>query len=181
MNYKKSLSLKSSSREGIRKEVVNLFLDENPGTGKGDECSKYDYLVESYKNYQIHLHRPANLNKGFDFTVHVTGCGKIFGKRKNMDIPSHDNVIEALSYYKMNYPKNYPIISRLINDIYHCKAISLNVDLPLGNSKLKDSNFFSIEIILLTIKWLFIEQDITYWNWSGRKMLYDALLSKELI
>jgi hypothetical protein len=32
-----------------------------------------------------------------------------------------------------------------------------------------------IEIILLAIKWLFIEQDITYWNWSGRDMLWGHI------
>jgi len=38
-----------------------------------------------------------------------------------------------------------------------------------------------IAIILLAIKWLFIEQDITYWNWSGRNMLMNSLKDKELV
>ena len=38
-----------------------------------------------------------------------------------------------------------------------------------------------ILIILLAIKWLFIEQDITYWNWSGRNMLYNHLIEMGLV
>lgn len=38
-----------------------------------------------------------------------------------------------------------------------------------------------IEIILLALKWLFIEQDFTYWNNSGRFMLYDTLKNYGLV
>ena len=34
---------------------------------------------------------------------------------------------------------------------------------------------FSAEHILKVIKWLFIEQDIAYWNYSGRYMTRDLV------
>ena len=34
-----------------------------------------------------------------------------------------------------------------------------------------------VDMICRCIKWLFIEQDITYWNWSGRNMLYNGIRS----
>ncbi len=34
---------------------------------------------------------------------------------------------------------------------------------------------FSVEHILKTIKWLFIEQDIRYWNYSGRQMTWGVV------
>jgi hypothetical protein len=30
-------------------------------------------------------------------------------------------------------------------------------------------------MIIKTIKWLFIEQDIRYWNYSGRDMLWSGV------
>lgn len=38
-----------------------------------------------------------------------------------------------------------------------------------------------IQIILLAVKWLFMEQDCAYWNYSGRKMLMDALANNGLV
>ena len=34
---------------------------------------------------------------------------------------------------------------------------------------------YPVDMICKCIKWLFIEQDITYWNWSGRNMLYNGI------
>jgi len=61
-----------------------------------------------------------------------------------------------------------------LTQIYHCKPY---------NSQTVNGLFFSdyegrrhpLEIILLAVKWLFIEQDITYWNWSGRGMLWNVI------
>lgn len=58
----------------------------------------------------------------------------------------------------------------LINKVYNCEDITLN--------EIKQFDFksgISTETILYVIKWLFIEQDVTYWNWSGRAMLYRGL------
>ena len=32
-----------------------------------------------------------------------------------------------------------------------------------------------VDHILKTTKWLFIEQDIRYWNYSGRNMLWESV------
>lgn len=34
---------------------------------------------------------------------------------------------------------------------------------------------YSSELIIKTLKWLFIKQDIRYWNYSGRDMLWDGI------
>ena len=44
-----------------------------------------------------------------------------------------------------------------------------------------DGNTHPLEIVLLAIRWLFIEQDITYWNFSGRSMLMNGLLGDGLV
>lgn len=71
------------------------------------------------------------------------------------------------------------ISSCVIKDIYNCKNISIS------QSGITFSDFngqqHPIEIILLALKWLFIEQDFTYWNNSGRQMLYNLLKNNNLI
>ena len=53
-------------RNKLRKLIVDLFGDEKPGTGKGEETSKYEYIFEDiyYKEdkYNIFIDRPANLH-----------------------------------------------------------------------------------------------------------------------
>lgn len=54
--------------------------------------------------------------------------------------------------------------------IYKCENISEeDMDEVIFN------NGFSTEMILKTLKWLFIEQDIRYWNYSGRDMLWGEI------
>lgn len=79
-----SFQLVSTNRTDVRKEVINRFLLEEPGTGKGDDCSKYWYTVEAIQGYSVLLKRPVPLNKGFDFTVNVMVCTL----RKTVGIPT---------------------------------------------------------------------------------------------
>ena len=163
-------------RRGIRKFVINQFLDEEAGNGKSDLSTKYIYTVERLTNSNIVLKRPAFLNKGMDFTVHVVGK-KFREKYGTKDQPSHQEIINELIYLKQQYPIEYLELSTIINEIYQCKSYE--------PTKLRNLNLFShilsAEELALTIKWLFIEQDVTYWNWSGRHMLYQALKNSDLI
>jgi len=91
--YRKQLSV-CGTREEIRKQVILAFLEELPGTGKGDETTRYIYEVETVKNGEnILLHRPAALNKGMDFTVHTSQTRFLSGKRY-LSNPSHKNIID---------------------------------------------------------------------------------------
>lgn len=46
-------NLQSDNRTGIRIEVAKLFTLEEPGIGKGENCSKYHYIVEHLVNIQL--------------------------------------------------------------------------------------------------------------------------------
>ena len=59
-----------------------------------------------------------------------------------------------------------------IEQIYYCKDPS---NITLQNLTNNVIGTIKIETILKTIKWLFIEQDITYWSFSGRAMLFNGL------
>ena len=91
----------SLDRASFRKELINLFLDEIPGTGKGDDTSKYRYIVKRIGKQEVYLSRPAQFNNGFDL--------------KGMLIPSlYKPNIEILLYicnvslYK-KIPLNFPL------------------------------------------------------------------------
>lgn len=57
-------------------------------------------------------------------------------------------------------------MSLQINNIYNCIEYNFS-EISHMNFIDGDGTERTIAIILLEIKWLFIEQDITYWNWSG--------------
>ena len=57
-------TLPAGDRTYKRYQLVSLFLQEEPGEGKGTLASTYTYTVESWGRYTICLCRPANLNHG---------------------------------------------------------------------------------------------------------------------
>lgn len=160
-----------------RKALISCFLNEEPGGGTGDDASRYQYNVETYSDYGIYLKRPTRLNKGFDFTVNIQGL--YFKKNKRYSCPSHQDVIDALEYCRDNYSDKYNNIKEALQAIYLCDDIDIShitayfVDYEGAKHP--------IQIILLAIKWLFMEQDCAYWNYSGRRMLHSGLSERGLV
>lgn len=71
---------------------------------------------------------------------------------------------------KAGNPTEFIRLRELLDKRYTCVQIS--------NSEYFQFSFksgHSIEVIFKSLKWLFIEQDITYWNRSGGAMLYNGL------
>ncbi|MGE4311436.1 hypothetical protein [Desulfovibrio sp.] len=158
------------TREEIREQVVHAFLTELPGTGKGELTTQYTYTVESTAlGEQVLLRRPAPLNKGMDFIVCASRSRFLLGRRMMFN-PSHNNIYEDLLAKQRENPQNMNIILSIITDIYNCQRVDW-VALPTFMSG------HDIELVLKLIKWLFIEQDVTYWNWSGRNMFYTGILN----
>lgn len=165
----------ASDRSEIRKKVVIEFLKEI--TGSSASTSKYEYNVEKYENYKIVLKRPGIFKKGFDFTVNIRGI--YFKKKRKYENPCFEDIKNALIYTKQNYPNKYNLVKDEINKIFYVDDYDL--------AKIKDIYFKDFEgnehpiaIILLAIKWLFISEDISYWNWSGRNMFMDNLKAEHL-
>lgn len=161
----------------MRENLIQTFLHEKPGTGTGNNASRYQYNVEYFGNYSIFLKRPTQLNKGFDFTVNIDGL--FFKKNRRYSNPSHQDIIDTLTDCKINFPHTYPSIAQKLQQIYDCEPVSL----VSSGATFYDyaSNQHPIEIILLATKWLFMEQDCAYWNYSGRAMFYGILQENSLI
>lgn len=172
-------TLPAGDRTYKRYQLVSLFLQEEPGEGKGTLASTYTYTVESWGRYTICLCRPANLNHGFDFIVNIPIAYFQHDRNRNPNAPSHDDAVFCLKNCAERYPAAYPFIRNALRSIYNCQE----PDLSHIQAGFFDFNGIDhpIQILLLAIKWLFMEQDCTYWNYSGRQMLFNKLYQNGLI
>jgi len=152
------------TRRGIREKLVEIMLKEEPGTLS--TTSGYRYFVETLQSGdRIYLDRPANKHYGFDFLICVEKANfATEGKKRNY--PKHDDIKKALLQKKNENPIKYHDLYKMIESIYYTEEIDakqvdeLEHAFPLGE--------LSVELIVKTLKWFFIEQDIRYWNYSGR-------------
>lgn len=161
----------SGTRNEVRMRVVRQFATETPGTGKDDNASRYTYYVETLSNGdRVYLRRPANLHNGFDFLVCVENQNFSEPGKRRRNYPTHDDITDDLMNKKNDNPQLYTRLYELIRSVYDCQEV-------LGQ-EIGQINFdkgFSVELLIKTIKWLFIEQDIRYWNYSGRDMLWCSI------
>lgn len=151
----------------VRKRVVLKFMDEIKGLGKKDLASNYTYYVENLKSGdKIYLQRPAWNYYGFDFIVHVEG--HVFSNGKTN--PKHIDIINDLIVKKNKDINEYGVLKEKIEEVFNCIEIDDNI-----NSSFHFNIGYEIDMILKTLKWLFIEQDIRFWNYSGRDMLIKEI------
>lgn len=163
------------SRNDVRMRVIEVLLTEAPGTGKGNDASRYIYYVESLRSGQrVYLQRPANLHNGFDFLVCVEGANYAKNGARKRNYPKHEDLGEDLAIKKEHNPVMYSYLYKLLKKIYECHDVTEeeinNIYFDVG---------LPVDHILKTIKWLFIEQDIRYWNYSGRSMTWGIVPKAE--
>ena len=158
------------SRNDIRMKVVNELANELPGEGKNELASKYTYYVETLNDQRrIYLRRPAFLHNGFDFVVCVEGINfNPTGRRRNY--PTHNDILNDLKEKYNEAPIKYDYLYTALYAIYSCSYINIET---LYSISFKSG--FPCDLIIKTLKWLFIEQDIRYWNYSGRDMLWKEI------
>lgn len=157
------------SRQELRKSVVQKFLEEEPGRGTGRLTSHYRYYVEKLGDgRRIFLTRPAWLKFGFDFVIRVEETTFINGR----DNPSHEDLLKDLQRKRNKEPQMYTKLLVALNQVFDCEDPAYVL---LGSTDLDFTTGHSPELILKLCKWLWIEQDIRYWNYSGRFKLIQAI------
>lgn len=155
-----------TNRSEIRHVIINLFLEEMPGTGKGALTSRYTYITKRKGDKVVCLKRPAQFNNGFDFTLNVLNIN-FNPEGRATTRPTHENIINDLILKKNENNELYEELKAQIEQIYRCQIPEQVIfDFETG---------IDSEILLECIKWLFIEQDVTYWNYSGRTMFYNGI------
>ena len=165
----------SGTRSDVRRRVVKCFMLEAPGTGRGDLVSKYDYVVKVLSDGEkVILTRPANLKNGFDFLIRVESIDFSNGDGRCRDYPKHDDILEDLKAKKLENPVLYQKLYLIIKEVYECKNVSDERIEPI-----RFSSGYESDMIVHVIKWFFIEQDIRYWNYSGRDMFMSGIPAPE--
>src|SRR3989344_5028672 len=161
------------NRNTLRSFVINEFLKEQPGTGNKELTSVCRYDAEELSDgRKVYLTRPAYLNKGFDFVVNVEGM--IFPNGKTN--PRHEDIFSDINLKIAAVPQEMvPVFKQQMLEMIEKIFYGVEADLIMENFELEEEFHrlpgLDYELILKVIKWLFIEQDICYWNWSGRGML----------
>ncbi len=156
---------RSLARHEIVKKVVNAFIKtEYRKKGKG---VVFRYPVENLPDGQVlYIVRPGH-KKNFDFKVDVaTSYGVGSG--------SHEEIALDLRKKNLKNPKKFKKLWQAIAEIYHCKENDVDVILKKYRGlKRPFKSGGKPEPLLKVIKWLFIMEDIFYWDGEGRTFLFN--------
>jgi len=160
----------SINRFDIVKKVVNIFIDfEQDKKGRG---VVFKYPVEKLSNDdKLFIVRPG-LKKNFDFKVEVPDY---FALKKG----SHAEITSDLKNKKEENPKGINGLVKAITEIYDC--LENDVDFILKKYSMLQTSFQKgarIEFLLKVLKWMFIMEDIFYWDYEGREKLYNYLIGE---
>ncbi|SDB45036.1 hypothetical protein SAMN02910298_02244 [Pseudobutyrivibrio sp. YE44] len=164
----------SGSRNEVRMRVVEYLSREEPGQGQESLASRYIYYVEQLKDgNRVYLQRPANLHNGFDFLVCVENTNYASEGKRKRNYPKHDDFKYDLAAKKFENTHMYSRLYDVLFRVYNCE------DVPESDySDITFNTGLPVDHIVKTIKWLFIEQDIRYWNYSGRAMTWGLVPDK---
>ena len=159
------------TRNEVRMRVVNKFAEEKPGTGKDDLASRYIYYVETLNNGdRVYLQRPAFLHNGFDFLVCVENTNYAKPGERSRNYPKHNEFEEDLLKKQQENPEMFKALYRVLRQVFECHDVS---DEEIN--KIKFNSGLPVDHVVKATKWLFIEQDIRYWNFSGRNMTWGIV------
>ena len=98
-------------------------------------------------------------------------CGKYGNVISSGNRPSHSEIWNDVHDKVVGNPVDGIKLKALITKIYNCEEPK--------EEEIEACHFtegLSLDLLLYTIKWLFIEQDMTYWDQSGREMNYNGLM-----
>lgn len=159
------------TRNDVRMRVIDVLSRETAGRGSGEYASKYIYYVEELNSGdRVYLQRPANLHNGFDFLVCVENTNYAAPGERRRNYPKHDDFAIDLEAKKRENPQMYRRLYDLLVRVYECHDVS---DAEMDRIVFRTG--FPVDHIIKAMKWLFIEQDIRYWNYSGREMTWGVV------
>lgn len=95
-----------------------------------------------------------------------------FGLKKG----KHDDIISDFQIKKQENLEKFNHLLQVLDEIYACSEN--DVDRLLERYPELHSSFQTgakVDVLLKIVKWMFIMEDIVYWNYKGRAMLYNAI------
>jgi len=150
------------TRKEIRDKLVMRFL-EFP-------CEIFEpiYLwVEEKDGYSIYLTCPGPRNKGVDFIANMEGYTFYNENGRRAKNPTHPKIVDDLQQKKAEDKEKYNQFFKTIVEVFECKTEA--------DTDIKFNSGIPADLLLKLLKWLFIEQDVTYWTKSGRNMLMNYI------
>ncbi len=157
----------SEDRAEVRRQLVRRWLRELPGTV--DLKHTYLYDVEQLSDgSRIYLSRPTRLNKGMDFVIYCENFTK--WKKGTSRPPSHRDLFAEILVICGRSHRHCRELRGALDRIWICEA----PEKVLGALQLLKDDL-QTERALKLAKWMFIEQDLTYWTESGRWMLRGGI------
>ena len=155
-------------RHKIVRKVIGTFIKaEYQEKGKGVE---FWYPVENLPdNKRLFIVRPGH-KKNFDFKVEVT---EEMGLREG----SHNQIALDLRRKGQENQQKLKDLLQVVGEIYHCSENDINRLLEIHPGIKKAFQIGAeVEVLLKVMKWLFIMEDIVYWDNEGRAFLYNFLV-----
>jgi len=155
-------------RNEIVRKVVDTFIKtEYHEKGKG---VTFRYPVEKLPvNRRLFITRPGH-KKNVDFKGEVT-------EEMGLKEGKHEQVVLDLRMKKQRNPQEFEDFLQAIEEVYHCSENDVDRLLPrYSNLKEASDTGAEVEVILKILKWLFIMEDIVYWDVEGRAFLYNFVL-----
>jgi len=160
----------SLTRHEIVQKIINIFINkEYKERGKGVQfCYPVEQLPDSN---QLFIIRPGGLRKwNFDFKVNVTpevGLGK----------GTHGEIATDIRNKQHENPQKFSQLLQAINKIFKRSESDVNkVLVKYPDLQTSFQTGAKIEVLLKVLKWMFIMEDIVYWNYEGRAFLYNFLV-----
>jgi hypothetical protein len=157
-------SAEESQRRGIRRQLLEEAADEQPGAH--DRTAVHSYAKETLsQGTGLVLVRPARKNRGLDFTIEVL---RLPGKPARW-YPSLNALFADIEAKLDERPDLARPLFEAIDGVWRCRdvdeVVRVALDRGLGNYS---PGSLPIDVLLKAWKWMFIEQDFTYWLYSGR-------------
>jgi hypothetical protein len=160
-------STDEQSRGALRAAVAHKWLEEDPYT-------KYRYNVERCDDgARVYLLRPAQKNKGFDFQVNLEGFQSLTTRPRQSERPKHEDMIDDIRLKLSNHSAQTQQLFAAIADVFECRAVPRV--LSTYSDLVEVTSGLAPQKLLFILKWLFIEQDLTYWSYTGRDKLMAAI------
>lgn len=90
----------------------------------------------------------------------------------------HDIVRKVVNIFidAESQQRGHNVLLQILTAIYDCSEN--DVDRLLENYPNLQTSFqmgAKVDVLLKVVKWMFIMEDIVYWNYKGRAKLYDAI------
>lgn len=152
------------SRHEIVKRVVNHFI-ETEYSQKGFGV-KFQYPVETLPAGMLMIGRPGR-KKNFDFKVLVEPS---YGLGAGL----HEDIVE--DFCRKAESRYRDALLKALSEIYHCSENDVDAIISQSSELIGNlGGMATVEILLKVLKWMFIMEDIVYWDNEGRAFLHNYL------